>query len=198
MTRPTNRLRRLAAAAALTTLLAACGGGSGDEPEKDPAAVGKQALPGPVPTNVAFAPAPKDGMAAPQATLTLVDGTEVALADYWKDRPVVLVFFSTWCQWCLDNQAELNALATEQGDAALVVGIAGEEKPEEVTAYAAKHGVTHPLATDPGLDVWRTFAVTEPPLVAVVAPGGKLVRGWPGGVEVETIKSTLRGFRSGS
>ena len=39
--------------------------------------------------------------------------------------------------------------------------------------------------------MWLDYAAREPPLVAVVAPGGKILRGWPGGVEEDALRREL-------
>jgi len=49
-------------------------------------------------------------------------------------------------------------------------------------------GVTHPVGIDPDQAIWRRYAVRTPPAVVLIAPGGKLLRGWPGGVDTDRLK----------
>jgi hypothetical protein len=72
-----------------------------------------------------------------------------------------------------------------------VVGVAGSDKAEAVRSWVSEHEVGYPVGIDPDLATWRRYAVRTPPAVAVVAPGGKLIRGWPGGVDTETLEVAL-------
>lgn len=178
--------------------LGACTPATVPDPPADPATRvvgGADSLPGPLPAGVTFA-STTEGVDAPATDLHLVDGTTVSLGDY-EDRPVVLVFFGTWCQWCTDHQPALNELAEKHAGSVLFLGVTGTDTDEEASAYAAEQGLPYPVALDPDLTVHRAFAVDEPPLVAVVAPGGRLVRGWPGGVELDTLADTLDSFSAG-
>lgn len=160
-----------------------------------PVAGGAATLPGDLPEGTTFEVI-EEGVDAPGVDLELVDGTTVSLADY-RDRPVVLVFFASWCQWCTEHQAELNELADAGGDKVLFMGITGTDDAERAAEYAAEHELSYPVALDPDLTVHRAFAVQEPPLVALIAPGGKLVRGWQGGVSPQTLADALADFSGG-
>jgi len=81
-------------AAGLIVALASCGG---ETPSPRGGAV---FLPGQLPAGVVVAPERTDAVAAPEFALTLLDGSVADPADYWRDRPVVLVFFSSWCTLC--------------------------------------------------------------------------------------------------
>jgi hypothetical protein len=56
--------------------------------------------------------------------------------------------------------------------------------------YAAELELGYPIAVV-GERVWLNYAVREPPAVVVVAPPGKVLRGWPGGVEPPVLARSL-------
>ncbi|MGC4795977.1 TlpA family protein disulfide reductase [Micromonospora saelicesensis] len=182
--------------ALLPLLLAAAllGGCSTPEPEPAPApAGGAAALPGPVPdADLALRPAPGSAPAAPAFTGALTDGTPFAAAELWAQRPVVLTFFSSWCTTCASSQAALSELARSYRDRVVFVGVAGADQADEVQDYLRAHRVEYPVVLDDQQTIWRSYAVREPPAVVLVAKGGALLRGWPGGLDAPTLDQRLR------
>lgn len=187
-------VRRTAAALALAAALAsaACSGGD-DTPERArPVAGGAAALPGPAPAGLALRPAPSGAPGAPHVTGALTDGSRLAFADLWADRPVVLVFFSSWCTLCAQRQDALSELARIHRDRVVFVGVVTEDKPEDLQRYLREHRVEYPVVVDGDGMIWRSYAVREPPAVVLVAKGGALLRGWPGGVDAAALDGKLR------
>ncbi|WP_428965102.1 TlpA family protein disulfide reductase [Micromonospora fluostatini] len=173
-----------------TTGVAGCTGDPA-EPAPPPAG-GAAALPGPVPTDLALRPAPEGAPAAPAFTGTLTDGTPLTAAQVWADRPVVLTFFSSWCTICADRQDALSELAGTYRDRVVFVGVAAVDQPDDLQEYLRAHRVEYPVVVDEEQVVWRSYAVREPPAVVIVAKGGALLRGWPGGIEVAELDRRLR------
>ncbi|MGC4868215.1 TlpA family protein disulfide reductase [Micromonospora sp. DT53] len=172
-------------------LLAGCS--STPEPEPAPApAGGAAALPGPVPADLALRPAPGTAPAAPAFTGALTDGTPFVAAELWGQRPVVLTFFSSWCTTCASRQAALSELARSYRDRVIFVGVAGADQADEVQDYLRTHRVEYPVVLDDQQTIWRSYAVREPPAVVLVAKGGALLRGWPGGLDAPTLDRRLR------
>ena len=118
---------------------------------------------------------------APAFELELVDGSTLDLAEQWQDRPVVLVFFESWCELCARQQPDVTALAEEYRDTVLFVGVGHESSSADTVEYLREHDIDYPVGLDPTGEVWRRYRVDEPPLIALVSKGGRLVRGWPGG-----------------
>lgn len=187
-------LRLAAVALALAGLLgsAACSGGDGTPSRPEPVAGGAAALPGPAPAGLALRPPPSGAPGAPAVTGPLTDGTRVALTDLWAGRPVVLVFFTSWCNLCAQRQDALSELARTHRDTVVFVGVATGDKPADLQRYLRAHRVDHPVVVDDDGMIARSYAVREPPAVVLVAKGGALLRGWPGGVDAAALDARLR------
>ncbi|RIQ12666.1 TlpA family protein disulfide reductase [Jiangella rhizosphaerae] len=155
---------------------------SGCSGSDEPAAVSFD-LPGDVPGDVTFIDAPPTAPPAPSFELELLDGSTLDLAEQWAERPVVLVFFESFCELCAQQQAEITELSEQYRDAILFVGVGSASSPEDAAAYVREHDIAYPVGLDASGEVFRRYGVDEPPLVALIARGGQLVRGWPGGVE---------------
>ncbi|MDQ7904882.1 redoxin domain-containing protein [Phytohabitans sp. ZYX-F-186] len=167
--------------------LAACGGADPEAP-----AGGAATLPGPVPADLALRPVPPGTPSAPVFTGTLTDGTALAAADLWAERPVVLLFFASWCTTCADRQDALSDLARDYRDRVVFVGVVTGDEPAELEAYLRAHEAEFPVVVDADGTISRSYAVREPGAVAVVAKGGALLRGWPGGLDASTLDNRIR------
>lgn len=102
--------------------------------------------------NVASAELPEgatckgEGAANLNFTLKAPDGGQVKLADY-KGKVVLLNFWGTWCPPCrmeIPGFIELQDVYRDKG--LVIVGIAVEDTPEAVRAYAAESKINYPLA----------------------------------------------------
>lgn len=149
------------------------------------------ALPGPVPEGVTFREPPKRAPAAPSFQLRLIDGEVVDAEEQWAERPVVLVFFESWCELCREQQPAINELVEEYRDVVLFLGIAGQSEEADVREYVDDNDVAYPVGTDRSGEIWLRYAATEPPLVALVSKGGRLLRGWPGGLPAEALRDQI-------
>jgi peroxiredoxin len=159
--------------------------------DRDAGQVTAGALPGPAPSNVVFLEPPGDAPPAPSFDLELLDGELLNAGEQWSQRPMVLVFFETWCEACRDSQAEFNDLAGDYQDVVLFVGVAGRSSPDEVRRYVAEHDVRYPVGVDTDDSRWLKYAVAEPPLVALISKDGRLMRGWPGGISAAELREHI-------
>jgi len=184
-----EHLRRHGSALALllAVLLAAAGCAGGDSGEESHG--GASDLPGPLPEDVAFRDAPADAPTAPGFSAELVDGTPVTASDLWDDRPLVLVFTASWCNRCAGVHRQAAEVVAEHEGVALL-GVVPADDAEGAREYAEELDLGHPIAVGDE-DVWLSYAVREPPAVVLVAPPGKVLRGWPGGVDRQILVRSL-------
>ncbi len=176
----------------LVALLLAAAACSGEDDEQ--AYGGADAVPGPLPSGVEFAEPPAGGVPAPDFTAELLDGSELTASDLWDDRPVVLLFTASWCEACKEQHRQVAETVAEHEGAALLAVVPGDDA-EAARDYAAELEVDHPVAVA-GEQIWLDWAAREPPLAVLVAPGGTVVRGWPGGVEPGVLAEELDSLAS--
>jgi peroxiredoxin len=186
-----NRALRLAGLAVCAVLAVSGCTGTAPPGRAEPVAGGAATLPGPVPPGLALRPAPTGAPSAPAVRGTLVDGSPVDLATLWADRPVVLLFFTSWCTLCEQRQDALSQLARDHRDRVVFVGVAGADEPDDVQRHLRAHRVEYPVLRDDDGRIALSYAVREPPAVVLVAKGGALLRGWPGGVDAPTLDARL-------
>lgn len=171
------------AALALVAVLTACSSttasGSGGE------------LPGPVPSGVRFPTPPANAPAASSFELKLLNGEAVDSAAQWAQRPMVLVFFESWCQLCRQQQPGINEIADDYRNVIFFLGVAGRSDVADVRTYVAENDISYPVGVDSSGDVWLHYAADEPPLVVLVSRNGKVLRGWPGGTTPDVLRQQI-------
>lgn len=151
---------------------------------------GAETLPSAAPTAVELRPG-EDTVAAPRSEGVLIDGTPVRLADLWADRALVVQFGASWCTQCATSEAMLTEVVSEYDDAVLLVHVMRDEGEAATREYLTEHEVTGPVLIDEGGRIWRDYAVSEPPLTAVIDAEGGIVRMWPGGADEAELRSEL-------
>jgi thiol-disulfide isomerase/thioredoxin len=107
-----------------------------------------KAPPGQAPMdNVLGAPPPLQHKAAPQFTLTEVDGKKVSLSDF-KGKPLVVNFWATWCGPCKVEMPWFEEFRKKYAaDGFEVLGVADDSDAgnDTIAGAAKKLGVTYPI-----------------------------------------------------
>ena len=97
-----------------------------------------------------------------------------------RGRIVLLDFWTFCCANCLHVLDELRALEAEFHDVLVVVGVHSPKFVHEadhaaVVAAVERYDVRHPVLDDPGLTMWRQYAVRAWPTLVLIDPEGYVV-----------------------
>jgi Peroxiredoxin len=113
--------------------------------------------------------------AAPFKLLT-VDGKEIDLESFAKDKVTLLVFGATWCPSCRHEIPLLKEFYTEFKDEGLnVLGIDIQESAKKVKSLVDKYKINYPVVLDSKADVARIYKVVGIPLNIVLDKNGVIV-----------------------
>jgi peroxiredoxin len=147
-------------------------------------------LPGSLPKDVSFRKSSSAALAAPDFSAELLDGTSVTAADLWDDRPLVLVFTASGCNECERVHREVAEVVDEHDGAVSMLAVVREGDVQGAREFAEDQRLGYPIAVgDEG--VWLNYAAEAAPLVVLIAPGGKVLRGWPGDVDAGVLDAQL-------
>jgi peroxiredoxin len=112
------------------------------------------------------------GEAAPVFTLINLQGEPVQLADY-KGRGVLINFWASWCNPCVNELPLLNEAYKLSGIDVLAVNVG--EKGEKAQAFVDRYELKFPVVLDEEMEVKRHYRVVAMPLTLLVDRDGELI-----------------------
>ncbi len=139
----------------------------------------------------------KAGLPAPELRLPRLLNSPSASLEGWrqlKGKAVVLEFWATWCEPCVDNIPHLNSLAAKfRGKPVVFISITDESE-REVAAFLKEHKLDTWVAPEAGPAPFKAFRVYGRPHTVLIAPDGRVAAfTYPSEVTPETIEKLLAG-----
>jgi len=118
---------------------------------------------------------PEAGTLAPDFALNNLDGETVRLSDY-RDRPVLLNFWATWCAPCRLEMPELEKAQADYAAIDLaVLTINQEETAEQVRSFYDEVGLTMTALLDSEGEVGAAYGAYFLPSSVFVGPDGVVI-----------------------
>ncbi|MBC9782916.1 TlpA family protein disulfide reductase [Heliobacterium chlorum] len=135
------------------------------------------------------------GKPAPAFTLKTADGKEVSLADF-KGKPVMLNFWASWCPPCRQEMPDIDVLAAEYKDKAVVIGVnltQEERKADDGVKYFEKAKLKFPmlLDSDPNQSVSKAYRIYFKPTTFFIDKDGIIREVFIGAKEKENFAQQL-------
>ena len=130
--------------------------------------------------------------AAPAFDLPALNGTgRVRLADY-RGKVVVVNFWASWCDPCLDEAPLLATMAAEQQKAGVVfVGVDANDVVDDARAFTKRFGLDYVQAHDGGGSEKDRFGVTGFPETFVLDRAGRAVEWFPGEIDADGLRAAI-------
>ncbi len=115
---------------------------------------------------------PVVGALAPPFSGLDLEGHFISL-ETWRERPVIVTFWATWCAPCQVEMPALQALY-EAGspDGLHIVAINVDEPPEVFAPWAVERGLTFPLLADPTRSIQTQYRLRGVPQTVVIDRAG--------------------------
>ncbi|MFX0113896.1 MAG: cytochrome c biogenesis protein CcdA [Candidatus Hodarchaeota archaeon] len=129
-----------------------------------------------------------------------IDGRSVSLQSF-REKPVVLDFFATWCVPCAPVTDNLVKVSQAYGEAIVILSISIDriETEEEVRAYKAEHNASWQFLIDKS-NLKESYDVNVIPKIVIVDSDGEVAfakDGSQSSLSSETISSVLQKILEG-
>ncbi len=132
-----------------------------------------------------------EGREAPDFSLQTLDGDPFSLADV-RGSPVVVNFWSTWCQPCKVEHPVLMSAAEAYGPNGVhFVAVLYQDDAAKARAFLNRSGSHWPTLEDPGGRTAIAYGVAGVPETFFIDQSGTIVRKVAGPVSQDIMVSTL-------
>ena len=133
----------------------------------------------PVTPEMRKAAADLGGAKAPSFEAQDLDGRSVSLASLTQSKPLVLFFVELQCPCCKGAKPYIDRIKSYYGDVCNIVGVINA-KPELALLWAKTVGPQFGIIPDPDMKIIRSFKAERGVYTTLVAPGGRIVKAYPG------------------
>jgi peroxiredoxin len=114
------------------------------------------------------------GEVAPDFEVTTQDGYNFRLSDLRGQKPVYVVFWNTWCSYCIKKTPRYKKLQEQFGDKIEIVAIntTWSDTPEEMRSFENKYDINYATAFDAGELITDQYQVRNVPAEFIVDVDG--------------------------
>lgn len=132
--------------------------------------------------------------AAPDFTVTDLDGNEVHLSDF-VGKPVVLNFWASWCGPCQSEMPDFEDFYAKYGEDIHFVMVnatdGSRETVDTASSFIAEKGYTFPVYYDTQYDASSTYGVNALPTTFFIDAEGYLVAYAISALDSETLQAGI-------
>ena len=115
---------------------------------------------------------PVDKIAVPDFTLQDTESHSVTLSSFKDKSPVLLVFWATWCPYCIEEMPKLVRLQKEYGDKLKILAIDIQEPRARVVSFARNRNIDLTILLDEEGDVSANYGLAGVPTLVLIDKDG--------------------------
>ena len=128
----------------------------------------------------------KEGVAAPDFTGELMDGTSITLSEL-QGKPVIINFWATWCGPCVKEMPAFERLKDDFGDKIGIIAVNCGEDAETVKDFVEENGYTFPVVLDEEYSISMLYPTNSIPYTVVLDAEGKVAHISTGALDADTM-----------
>lgn len=117
---------------------------------------------------------------APDFASEDVFGNKVALSNFRGKKPVLLVFWATWCGQCAKELPDLKTFAGKYEDMIQVLAVDSGEPKETIKDYIQEKKINFLILLDEERKIWNQYLIRGTPSHFLIDKEGKIITLRPG------------------
>ena len=128
----------------------------------------------------------KEGVAAPDFTGELMDGTSITLSEL-QGKPVIINFWATWCGPCVKEMPAFERLKDDFGDKIGIIAVNCGDDAETVKDFVEENGYTFPVVLDEEYSISMLYPTNSIPYTVVLDAEGNVTHISTGALDADTL-----------
>lgn len=124
-----------------------------------------------------------------------VDGNKISLSDFRNKKPVLLVFWATWCGYCAKEKEDLKTFTQKYQNEIQVLAVDSSEPRAIIQDYIEKQDINFLMLLDENRKIWNQYLVRGTPSHFLIDKDGKIITMRPGLaslIDLETMLTMLK------
>lgn len=138
---------------------------------------------------------PQIGSFAPDFISEDIYGVKVALSGFRDKKPVVLVFWATWCGYCAKELEDLKTFTQKYQDRVQVIAVDSGESKDVIKNYTQEKRINFLMLLDQDMKIWNQYLVRGTPSHFFIDKQGKIVGLRPGLSSLANLEIMLTKLR---
>jgi len=134
---------------------------------------------------------PRIDSLAPDFEAEDVYGNKFVLSDFQGQKPVLLIFWATWCGYCAKELPDLKAFTQRYREAIQIIAVVSGEPGPTIKEYIQKKEVNFLILADDQRKIWNQYLVRGTPSHFLIDQDGKIVMLLPGLASLANLEVML-------
>ncbi len=137
------------------------------------------------------APFLEEGTAAPDFTLSTLEGKAYTLSSYKNKQPVLVEFFSPLCPHCQDSTTPMKEIVSAFDGKLVILAINAADSPEHPAPsgpFIKEYGITYPILEKPERAFLNSYKLNAFPTFYLVDKDGNIAWSHIGTLHADTVE----------
>ena len=118
-----------------------------------------------------------------------MDGNQFALSSFKGQKPVMIIFWATWCGFCAKELEYLEGFVKEHSQEIEVVLIPGGEVKTTIEEYISAVDTKIRILLDERREIWNQYLIRGTPSHFVIGKNGELITALPGLATLDNLET---------
>lgn len=131
------------------------------------------------------------GEKAPDFVSEDVFGNKISLSDFRNKKPVLLVFWATWCGYCAQELPDLKIFTAKYKNEIQIIAVDSGESQKTIEDYIKEEDINFPVLLDEKREIWNQYSIRGTPSHFLIDKKGEIITLRPGLALLKDLETML-------